>query len=276
MRDKRLLSNRAMWDANAAVHAQGSATYPVWRLRAGKPAGMVPPPDNLGPVRGKSLLHLQCHIGTDSLDWSARGAKVTAVDFSPRALKEARALSLASGIPARFVESNVYDLPRTLKGKFDIVLTYHGILCWLPDLTRWARVVAHFLKPNGIFYIADGHPLMQSLDYLGAKGNPRLARSYFPGKVTRYRTGGGTYANPKATTPRGTGYEWQHSLGEIVGALQGAGLRIEYLHEYPFLFFDLGAWTRHRFMRQDRKGFWHLKTGDRIPLMFSIKARHTR
>lgn len=278
IRDPRIRANRFSWGHWARIHARGTRGYPVWRLKRGDPGGWDRIPDDLGPVRGKALLHLQCHIGTDSLWWASRGAKVTGVDLTPEAVDEARKLSAASGIPARFIESNVYDLPRVLKKeRFDIVFTSYGTICWLPDLNAWAKVIARYLKPGGRFYIADGHPLVHALEFDGPKGAPRFARNYFQRRPTSYVTGNGTYSAPHAVHPRGRNFEWQHTMDDIVTAIRSAGLSIESLKEFPYTFFEITMWSGKRLMRQDRKGFWHLrnrKTG--IPLMFSLAARQPR
>lgn len=275
--DRRIRTNRASWDEMAAIHASGHSTYPVGRIRRRLKTGWgVLPPDDLGPVRGKSLLHLQCHIGTDSLMWARRGAKVTGADLSPRSILEARALSRASGISARFIESNVYDLPRVLGGRFDIVLTYYGVLCWLHDLRPWARVVARFLKPGGFFYVADGHPFAQTLEFDGPKGAARLAYPYFNQGAERFGAEGetGTYAAAGAARQRPVNYQWQHSLADVVGALRGAGLTIDFLHEFPYAFYDIAYHTGRKHFRRDRRGHYHLKGWEgKLPLLFSIKAR---
>jgi len=274
MMNFRLKANQRMWDKNAEVHTTHHGGYAVQirQLLSGKRTWSMPLPDTIGPVRGKRLLHLQCHFGLDSLQWAARGAKVAGVDFSPRAIAEARKLSRRTGIPATFVESEISSLPRKLKGRFDIVLTYYGTICWLPDLRRWGAVIAHFLKPGGFFYIADGHPMANSLEFDGPQGAARLARAYLPGKPERW-VGSGTYDSPKAKTGVRVSYEWSHSLAEILGSLRGAGLAVEYLHEFPYSFYDVGFYTKYKLFREDRRGFWHLKEwGDKLPLMFSVKA----
>jgi len=218
------------------------------------------------------MLHLQCHFGLDSLQWAARGADVTGADFSPRAIAEARKLSRRAGIPATFVESEISNLPRALKGRFDIVLTYYGTICWLPDLRRWGKVIAHFLKPGGFFYIADTHSFLHSIEFDGPKGAARLAYPYFPGGPERW-VGTGTYDSPKAKTGVRVTYEWRHSLAEVLDSLRGAGLTIEYLHEFPYTFYDVGFYTKYKLFREDRRGFWRLKEwGSKLPLMFSVKA----
>ena len=119
--------------------------------------------EQVGDVRGKTLLHLQCHFGIDTLSWARLGATVTGADFSPKAIDLATRLAADLGLDARFVESNVYDLPERLEGSFDVVYTSRGVLCWLPDIRGWARVVAHFVKPGGIFFITEAHPIAWAL-----------------------------------------------------------------------------------------------------------------
>src|SRR5262249_20693055 len=118
----------------------------------------------LGDVTGKSLLHLQCHFGLDTLSWARQGARVTGVDFAEDAVREARALAGVLGLQGTFVHSDIDDLPQRLDVTFDIVFTSHGVLCWLPDLERWAHVIAHFLRPGGLFYIIEAHPFALVFD----------------------------------------------------------------------------------------------------------------
>ncbi len=278
IRDPRIRANKQSWGHWARIHARGTKGYPVWRLKRGDPGGWDRIPDDLGPVRGKSLLHLQCHIGTDSLWWASRGAKVTGVDFTPEAVDEARSLSAASGFRARFIECNVYDLPKVLKReRYDIVFTSYGTICWLPDLRKWAEVIHRFLKPGGLFYIADGHPLAHALEFDGPRGSPRFARSYFAGAPVSYVTGSGTYSAPQATHPKGRNWEWQHTMEEIVTSLRSAGLVIESLREFPYTFFEITQWSGKGLMHRDRKGFWHLRRNPAsMPLMFSLTARKRR
>ena len=265
-----------MWDERARVHARGNPMYPVHRVRNGGSGWGMPLPDDLGTLRGKTVLHLQCHIGMDSLDWAARGAKVTGVDFSTAAIAQARRLSRASGIPATFVESDVYRIPRLGLGRFDRVISSYGTICWLPDLAGWARIIARALKPGGFFYLADIHPVWFCLEWDGPRETPRLAHSYFASGALRFIAAAGTYANPSASTRRRVNYSWQHHPGEIVGALRAAGLTLAYLHEWPYAYWNYLYYTRRRWMARDRKGFWHLRgLKATLPLMFSIKATRT-
>jgi SAM-dependent methyltransferase len=275
IRDPRIRANRTSWGHWARIHVTRSPTYPVDRFRRGDVSGRLPLPDDLGPVRGKSLLHLQCHIGTDSLWWAKQGAYVTGVDLTPEAVEEAKKLSRDSGIPARFIESNVYDLPKVLRNeRFDIVFTSYGTICWLPDLKRWAKVIARFLKPGGFFYIADTHPILGAIEFDGSRHAPRFARRYFDRRPESYVTGKGTYANPGATHPQGRNFEWQHPVDDIVTSIRSAGLTIESIREFPYTFFEITQWSGKGLMRRDRKGLWHLnRNAGLLPLMFSLTAR---
>jgi len=257
----------------ARIHSQGTPGYPVAKVRKGRSGWGTLPPDDIGPVRGKSILHLQCHFGMDSLMWAAKGARVTGVDFSPVAVTAARDLSRRTGIKARFIESDIASLDGILREKFDIVLTYCGVLCWLPDLTAWARTVARRLKPGGFFYVADAHPMAQMLEFDRPDGSPRFAYSYFPSGVERFESTGGTYSAPDAMTKSRVSYEWHHSLAEITGSLLAAGLEIEYLHEFPYIFYEMTYYTKKKLMKCDKHGRWRLKGFEKkLPLMFSVKA----
>jgi SAM-dependent methyltransferase len=269
----RFRANRLQWDEKAEIHACGNAQYPVRRMLAGKSGWSAPIPDDLGSIRGKTMLHLQCHIGLDTFRWAKQGARITGVDFSPRAIQEARRLSEASGIPARFVLSDVYALRNVVKERFDIVVSTYGVTCWLPDLGKWAAVIAQSLKTGGFFYLAEIHPFYNTLEFDGPRKAPRLANSYFACGAVRCVFRRGTYAVPSARRRPRVEYGWQHSLHETVDALLRAGLTLEYLHEFPYAYANFMLWTRRRLMRRDRRGFWHFTSGDRYPLLFSLKAR---
>jgi 2-polyprenyl-3-methyl-5-hydroxy-6-metoxy-1,4-benzoquinol methylase len=269
--DERLATNQRLWDERAAIHVRGSRTYPLAEFKAG--ADPKPDlPDDIGPVAGKSILHLQCHFGMDSLSWARRGAHVTGVDFSPVAIAEARKLSSELAIPARFVESDIGALPQNLNDRFDIVLTYYGTITWLPDLKAWAKTVAHFLKPSGFFYIADTHPLAHTLE-VTVDGRIQPTSDYFaPGEPIRCESRG-SYADPKAISKNNVSWQWQHTLSDVLSALIGAGLRIDALREFPFTFYDMFYYQNKSLMQCDERGWWRLKEMEsRFPLMFSLKA----
>ena len=159
MLDEQLQVNRTNWDERTPVHA-ASESYDVEGFKAGRITLHDVERGEMGDVSGKTLLHLQCHFGLDTMSWARLGAKATGVDFSDAAIDLARSLNSELDLDVRFIRSNVYDLPDVLDEQFDIVFTSVGVLCWLPDLDKWASVVSHHLKPGGMFYILDGHPLM--------------------------------------------------------------------------------------------------------------------
>ena len=155
--DRYMEANRRSWDARTPTHF-GSRFYDVDGFRAGASSLQSIEIEEVGDVDGKSLLHLQCHFGLDTMSWARLGARATGVDFSEEAVSLARSLSEELGIDADFVVSNVYDLPDVLDQRFDVVFTSYGALTWLPDLERWADVAAHFLEPGGFLYVVDSHP----------------------------------------------------------------------------------------------------------------------
>ena len=265
--DPYLEVNRAVWDERTAINYR-SAFYDVDGFRA----GAIRLPDyeiaEVGDVAGKDLLHLQCHFGIDTLSWGRLGARVTGVDFSEQAIAYARDLASELGEPASFVCCDVLDLPAHLDGTFDVVYTSHGVLGWLPDLDRWARVIAHFLRPGGTFYITELHPFVWPFDDSGEVTDLHVRFPYFTRETPLPFPVQGSYADPEAPVEHTVEYCWPHSIGEIVTVLASVGLRIEFLHEWPFLFWPLPFLEEH----PDRT--WRLpadREGE-IPLLFSLKA----
>ncbi len=261
--------NRSLWDAWTTVHATGD----FYDLEGFKAGGVRIRPyeiDLLGEVTGRSLLHLQCHFGIDTLSWARLGARVTGADFSPAAIELARSLADELGFPdARFVCSNLYDLPDMLDGTFDIVYTSRGVLGWLPDIRAWARVVAHFLAPGGRFFITEVHPVIQAFEDEDVEpGELRLRYPYWEHPDPLVFEVKGSYADPDADVGEQAEHGWDHGLGEIVTALIDAGLRIETLVEHPFLDWKVG------FLVDDGTGLWRLPpgAGGELPLMFSLVA----
>ncbi|MBN1176109.1 MAG: class I SAM-dependent methyltransferase [Dehalococcoidales bacterium] len=266
--DKYLKQNKKSWNEMTPLHEK-SAFYDVAGFKAGKSMMLMPfELEELGDVAGKSLLHLQCHFGMDTLTWGRRGANVTGVDFSDEAIKTAKKLSCETGIKADFICSDIYALPEKLSGKFDIIYTSGGVLCWLPDLTKWAQIISHFLKPGGFFYIMEGHPFMNVFDNSTTAKQLNITQSYFHKPEPTKWEPEGDYADPTVVTP--ATYEWTHSLGDVINGLIQAGLKIEFLHEYPMIFYKVFP-----FMKKGKDGFWHLED-DKIPLTFSIKAYKPR
>lgn len=221
----------------------------------------------LGDVSGRTLLHTQCHIGTDTLSWAKLGAQVTGVDFSPRALDVARDLAERIGVNARFIESEIYAAPASLSETFDIVYTGVGAINWLPDIARWAEVMAAFTRRGGTFYMREGHPVLWSLDLERDDDLLSITEPYFERRepstwdVPQTYSGSGTLKHP-------TSHSWNHGLGEILTALIGAGFRIDLFEEHRFL-----EWPALPHMIET-EGRWVLPDDERgmVPLMYSISA----
>ena len=263
-------ANRRLWDAWTAVHAEGDF-YDLEGFRAGGVRLRDEEIAAVGDVRGKTLLHLQCHFGIDTLSWARLGARVTGADFSPAAIRLAREIAADIGIEdARFVESNLYDLPDNLDGEFDVVYTSRGVLGWLPDVRAWARVVAHFLAPGGAFFITEAHPVLQVFETDGvAPGELRPLYPYWEHRDALVFDVKGSYADPDADVGEQQEHGWDHGLGEIVTALIDAGLRIESLEEHPYL-----DWATD-FLEESEPGSgrYVLPAGaGELPLMFSLRA----
>lgn len=263
-------ANRDLWDAWTTINA-ASAFYDVESFRNGQRPIRLADYERaeIGPVAGQTLLHLQCHFGLDSLSWARLGAIVTGMDFSERGIAAARALSAELDIPARFIVSNLYDLPAVLDGQFDVVYTSKGVLGWLPDIAGWARVAARFVKPGGIFYVTEIHPVAQAFENEGvAVGELRLAYPYWSHVEPLTFEVHGSYADTSAPTEGLVEHGWDHSLGEIVTALIEAGLHIDFLHEFDFVDWPID------FLVEGPDGRWRLPPGTagQLPLFFSLRA----
>lgn len=227
-----IAANQALWDSRVEAH-MASAFYDVPSFLAGKCALNAAEVAALGDVQGKTLLHLQCHFGMDTLSWARRGAVVTGMDLSPVAIAQARALAVQAGIEATFVAASVYDLPQHLQGQFDIVFTSYGSVTWLPDMQQWADVVQHFLKPGGQFCIADFHPAWHSLDWHSLQ----ITYPYFNRGAAFEETVTDSYAGAKAGQDLKE-YFWCHSVAEIMQALIDRGLQVERFQEFPYSYYN--------------------------------------
>jgi SAM-dependent methyltransferase len=226
--------NQANWESRVAHHV-GSAEYGV-QAYAADPALLssvvrfdLP---RLGNVAGCDLVHLQCHIGTDTLSLARLGAHPTGLDFSPSALAAARDLAARCGQAIDYVEAEVYDAPRALgEGRFDIVYTGIGALCWLPDIARWAAVVAALLRPGGRLFIREGHPMLWALADERPDGLLAVELPYFEGPGTDFFTAK-TYVDHAADLRHPQTHEFNHGLAEIFNALMRAGMRITAFDEH--------------------------------------------
>jgi SAM-dependent methyltransferase len=273
-------ANRASWDERVPIHVASRGYDREGFLRGEKSLCPVEQAE-MGDVRGKTLLHLQCHFGMDTLNWARLGATVTGLDFSAPAIEAARALSEESGIPGRFVQTNVYDAHDAIDEQFDVVYTGIGALNWLPDIRAWAQVAAGFVKPGGFLYVYEGHPMLWSLDDERDGTDLVVACPYFERPEPMAWDTDETYVDGPPLRHTRT-YEWNHGLGEIVTAILDAGLRLEFLHEHREL-----PWKALHWMepvgdggpgvdgsRYDSRNLWRLpaEQRDRVPLMYSLKA----
>lgn len=224
-------ANQERWDQLTIEHAK-SSFYDVEGFRAGGDRLRSIELSEVGPVDGKSLLHLQCHFGLDTLAWARRGAIVTGVDFSSSAIDLARTLREELEIPARFYCSDIYDLPDVLTGDFDIVFTSYGVLHGLPDLGRWGEIIAYYLRPGGVFHIVEDHPFFRVFRSKGGT-DLRPERHYFYSETPHRIETSGSYATSNQGAA-GVSYVWDHSMSEVINSLIRAGLNLEYLHEFPY------------------------------------------
>ena len=262
--------NRLNWDDRAAIHVKDEAGG--YRVQA-----FLDGADNLhdiehakiGDVAGLRIAHLQCHFGIDTLCLARRGASCVGLDFSPVAIRAARDLQARTNLDAAFVEGNVYDARSLIEGDFDMVYVTWGAIGWLPDVFRWAKVVASLLKPGGRLYLLEGHPSLMVLD----EKTPDLRPGYDWRTpldrpiVTHEET---SYTGDTARIAHATTYEWLHPLSDVVNALIGAGLRIDALNEHELL-----AWqfSPNMVPVEGRRRMWRLPEGfPRLPLAFSVRA----
>jgi SAM-dependent methyltransferase len=244
--------NRANWDERVAAHA-ASPDYAVSRF-TDDPSflSQVVTFDRprLGDIEGLDGVHLQCHIGTDTVSLARLGARMTGLDFSAPALEQGRSLAAAIGVEVEFVESDLYGAPEALgRERFDLVYTGVGALCWLPDIRRWAEVVASVLRPGGRFFMREGHPVLWSLADPPPDGRLVVEYPYFEQKEPLVWEEGGTYVETDQVFTQVVTHEWNHGLGEIVTALFDAGLQVTGLEEhdsvpwnaFPGLMTDIGG-----------------------------------
>lgn len=260
MRDY-LKANKKWWNDVAPIHL-GSDLYNLKGFKKGKTTLTSIEIEELGNVKGKTLLHLMCHFGMDTLSWARKGAIVTGVDLSDTSIRLARKLSREIATPATFVCSDIYELPNVLDKKFDIIFASYGVLCWVSNLKKWAKIIHHFLASGGVFYIVELHPFTNILTH-----DFQILYKYFK-RGPFEDDSPGTYADWNADI-KGSTYLWNHTMGDIINTLIEEGLKIEYLHEFPFTMYDQFPGL----MEQNKKGQFVLKDKKlQIPLLFSLKA----
>lgn len=265
--------NRKHWEELAELHPE-TDFYDIEGFLNGESTLDSIEPEELDGVEGNSLLHLQCHIGLDTLSWARRGADVTGVDISAEAVEVARELAVETGLEnrARFVQSDVYELAdgSAIEDKeFDIVYTSFGVLFWLPNLEEWADVVVQFVREGGTFYLVDHHPFTNTLSEDSTAENLKVSYPYFHDRISYDATETGSYAGIEPEElEHGPTHGWSHSLGEIVSALCRSGLRLEFLHEHPWSTFKaVDA------MEEREDGRYVLPELDYdLPFVFSLRA----
>jgi len=261
--------NRANWDERVKVHL-AAESYGLGPLRMGR--GRLTPIEEaeIGSVNGLRILHLQCHFGRDTLALAQRGATVVGLDFSVPAIAAARALAAELGLTdrAHFIEADLYDAPRVVPGSFDLVFVNWGAINWLPDLRRWAEIVAQFLNPCGGLYLAEGHPCAHVFDdeKRMPDGMPGYYIPYFVGQPLRFDDAR-DYADDSVRLENATTYQWFHPLGEIVTSLLDAGLILKWLHEH-----DSVPWPMFEQLTKDTNGMYHWPDERWLPLAFSLRA----
>jgi len=270
MEDYRTL-NRASWDERAAPHA-ASPDYAVDSFAA-DPAflsGVVRfDLPLLGDISGQRGAHLQCHIGTDTISLARLGADMTGLDFSPAAIEQARRIAGLAGAEVRFVEADIYQaVPVLGAGSFDLVYTGIGALCWLPDIRRWAAVVAGLLRPGGRLFIREGHPMLWSLDETQA-GVLAVEYPYFERAEPMIFEDEGTYVRTGAVFTQNRTHSWNHGLGEMITALLAEGMELTGLVEH-----DSVPWEAlPGQMEQIGGGEWRLADRPwRLPHSYTLQA----
>ena len=254
-------TNRNTWNSKVAVHAE-SNFYNLVNFKKGKSSLNKYELDALGDVSKKSILHLQCHFGQETLSFSRMGAKCTGVDISDEGIKLAKQLNTELKLDAQFICCNVLDTSKYVSEKFDIVFTSYGTIGWLPDLKPWAEMISERLKPGGFFYIVEFHPIAWMFDYTVSP--PEMKYGYQQKKAI-YEEYQGTYAdkNSKIISKE---YGWNHSLGEVITSLSEAGLQIEYLKEH-----DASPYDIFPELVKNLGGMFELPN-KLYPLIFEVKA----
>jgi SAM-dependent methyltransferase len=263
--------NRANWDERAPVHA-ASRRYDVQRY--------VDDPEHLsdvvrfdlprlGDVRGLRGVHLQCHIGTDTLSLARLGARMTGLDLSPASIAEARRLSAATGTDVEWVESEVYAAVDVLGAeRFDLVFTGIGALCWLPSIARWADVVAGLLRPGGRLFLREGHPVLWALDDVRGDGALVLEHPYRETEQPLVWDEDTTYVETDTRITNSVTHQWNHGLGEIVTALLDRGLRLTMLEEH-----DTVPWEAFPGLMEVVGAEWRFRERpERLPHTYTLQA----
>jgi SAM-dependent methyltransferase len=261
--------NRRNWDERAIIHARDTTGfYRLDRVRSDDDRLHPIEATELGDISQKKVLHLQCHMGTDTLRLVRLGAIATGLDFSAEAIRTARRLTDEAGLQADFVEGRVDEAPRLAPGPFDLVYVTWGTICWLPDLKVWADVIRTVLAPGGELNLADAHPSFLLMEDRGGKLEPAYDFQTPVDHPLEF-TSETTYTGDPTVMSHQATREWIHPLSAIIGALIEAGLTLNMFHEHELL-----PWRSLRIMVPASDGCWRLPDGHpRFPLSFSLRAR---
>ncbi|MEZ5032069.1 MAG: class I SAM-dependent methyltransferase [Saprospiraceae bacterium] len=253
--------NRQSWNNRTETHLK-SEFYDLDNFLKGKSSLNDIELNLLGDIHGKSILHLQCHFGQDTISLGRLGANVTGVDLSDKAIESARQIAKDIHSDATFIRCDIYDLPNHLEGTFDIVFTSYGTIGWLPDLDKWANVVSRYLKPNGQFVFVEFHPVVWMYD----DNFDEIAYRYFNSGAI-IETQSGTYADKGADLTI-TDISWNHSISDVLNSLIKNGLQIDSFNE-----FDYSPYNCFNKTIESEPGKYRIKhLDDKIPMVYSIAA----
>ena len=253
--------NLALWESRVDYHLR-SDFYAVEDFKRGATSLNEIELSLIGDVRGREIVHLQCHFGQDTLSLARLGARVTGIDFSPKAIQAAQELAAVLSLDASFVCADVYNAPSCRAKPADMVFTTYGVLGWLPDLQRWARVVADCLKPGGELLLVEFHPVMWMYD----NDFIRPSYSYFD-RAPIIEVEEGTYADKDAPIKHSS-VGWNHSIGEVFGALRAAGMDVVHLEEY-----DYSPYPAFKESISIAERRWNIKGLEGLlPMVYSLKA----
>jgi SAM-dependent methyltransferase len=266
--ERQMSANQANWDERTPIHVR-SEFY-------ARPAGTWFADyewTDLGELSGADVLHLQCHIGTETVAFAERGARTVGLDLSGESVAAAERIAAERGLPVEYVQSNVYGAASALGGRtFDVVYTGKGALCYVPDIEAWAAVVATLLRPGGRLYVVEFHPVLASLGLVPNEDDDqslRLRYDYLSGRGPVERDSTRTYTDGPPLASAHVSYEWMHGLGELVTALAAAGLTVASLRESPEI-----PWPRWPGMVPVGDGWFRLPDSlPRLPLLYALLAR---
>lgn len=255
-------TNKNLWNKKTEVHVN-SEFYDLDAFRAGKSSLNPIELELLGELKGKSILHLQCHFGQDSISLARLGGEVVGVDLADKAVEFAKELAKNEKANAEFICCDLYELPKLLTQKFNMVFTSYGTIGWLPDLDKWASVISHFLKPGGEFIFVEFHPFIWMLD----DDFKEITYRYFKDKPI-IETKDGTYTDQKYGEEI-TSVSWNHALSEVLSALLKSGLTINQFSE-----FDYSPYNIYSKMKENAPGVFRFEQfANKIPMVYSLKAK---